>query len=74
MGIWGLTSCVTTSYHCVGCHTIWHLVSLIAHPMLPSVVIVNIGKYNISQRPDEAMLFVMVKACLCLKKICYSEP
>ena len=37
--------------------------------MVPSVVSINIDKYNIFHRPDEAMLFVMVKACLCLKII-----
>ena len=35
------------------------------HPMVPSVVCINIGKYNIFHRPDKAMMFVMVKACLC---------
>ena len=33
----------------------------------------NFGKYDIFHRPDEAMLFVMLKAYLYLKLICYSE-
>ena len=37
--------------------------------MMPSVVSMNVGKYNIFYRPDEAMLFVIVKACLHLKII-----
>ena len=32
--------------------------------MVPSMVNINFGKYKISQRPAEAMLFVMVKHCL----------
>ena len=33
--------------------------------MVPSMVVINnIGKCNTFFRPDEAMLFVMVKACL----------
>ena len=32
----------------------------------------NIGKYNIFQRPNKAMLFVMVKACLSLENILFS--
>ena len=48
----------------IWCQTLWHWVSLIAHPMVPSVVCINIGKYNIFCGPDEAILYVMVKACL----------
>ena len=67
-----LTICVITSKQCGSAsailyHTILHQVSLIAQPMVPSVVSVYIVEYNIFHRPDEAMLFVMVKACLCLK-------
>ena len=29
----------------------------------------NIFKYNIFHRPDEVMLFAMVKACLCSKNV-----
>ena len=37
--------------------------------MVPSVVSINIGKYNICHRPDEAMLFIMVKVTLHLINI-----
>ena len=37
--------------------------------MVSYVVSINIGKYNVFHRPDEAMLFVMVKVCLHLKNI-----
>ena len=37
--------------------------------MVPYVIGRNIGKYNIFHWPDEAMLFVMVKAELHLKII-----
>ena len=53
----------------IWCHTIWHQVSLIAKPMMPYVIHINIGKYKISHRLDEAMLFVKMKASLCLKII-----
>ena len=33
--------------------------------MVISVVSINIGKYNIFHIPDEAMLYVMMKACIC---------
>ena len=46
---------------------------LIEEPMVPSVPSIHIGKYNIFQRPDEAMLFVMVKAHLYLKIFLFSE-
>ena len=39
--------------------------------MESSVVSINIGKYNICHRPDEAILFVMVEACLCLENILF---
>ena len=32
--------------------------------MVASVISINIGKHNIFHRPDVAMLFVMMKACL----------
>ena len=34
----------------------------------------HLGTYNIFQRPDEAMLFVMVITCMHEKLFCYSEP
>ena len=37
--------------------------------MVQSVISINIDKYNIFHRPDEAMLFFMVKACLCLQNM-----
>ena len=37
--------------------------------MVLSVTGINIGRYSIFYRPDEAMLFVMVKACLHLQNI-----
>ena len=37
--------------------------------MVPSVVSINIGKYNIFKRPDKALLFVMLKVCIHLKYI-----
>ena len=47
----------------VWCNTLWHLVSLIAQPMVPSVV-------NITSSTDlMKLLFVMVKDCLQLKII-----
>ena len=49
--------------------TIWHQVSLIMQPMVPSAVSINVSGYNIFCRPDEAMLLVMVKTCLHLKNI-----
>ena len=45
---------------------------VIIQPMVSSVVGLNIGKYSIFHRPDKAMLFVMVKACLPLKIILFS--
>ena len=72
----GLTHCANTLYHWPG---MWAcIISLVLHtlaaavtkqPMLSSVVSINSDMYNIVQRPDEAMLFVMVKALLCLKNI-----
>ena len=43
--------------------------SLITLPMVPSMLSIIIGKYNIFHRLDDTMLFVMVKACLHLKII-----
>ena len=43
--------------------------ALITQPMVPSVVSINFGKDNIFHKPDEAILFVMMKACLHLKII-----
>ena len=37
------------------------------HPMVPYVVSMDIGRYNNFHRPDEDMLFVIVKCCLSLK-------
>ena len=37
--------------------------------MVPSVLSINIGKHKIFHRHDEAMLFVMLKACLRWKNI-----
>ena len=76
------THCVNTTYQWVGMWAciislvphILYLMSLITQPMVPSVVIINIHKYNIFYRPDEAMLFVMVKACVGLKIILLFNP
>ena len=54
-------------------HTILHQVSLIAQPVVTSVVRKNAGKYKTFFRPDEAMLLVMVKACLHQKNILLSR-
>ena len=53
----------TVSYHMV------HEMPLITQPMILSVVSINVGKYSVSHRHDEAMLFVMVKACVCCQII-----
>ena len=72
-----LTHCVNTSkqYLVIWVYIIslvphiWHLVSLITWPVVPSMLIINIGKCNIFHKPDEAMIPVMLKACLYLKII-----
>ena len=46
------------------CYKLLHQVSLIAQQMASSVVSIHIGKVNNFHRPDESMLFVMLKACL----------
>ena len=42
---------------------------LITQPMVPSVVSINSGKYNIFHIANEAMFFVMVKVYLCYQII-----
>ena len=49
-------------------HTMSFQVSLITQTMVPSVLSINIVKYNVFHRHNEAMLLVMVKAHLLLKK------
>ena len=53
----------------ITCHTLWHQMLLITQPVVPSIVGINIGKYIIFHRPDEAMTLVMVKAFPCLRNI-----
>ena len=59
-------SSVMTATWCVinWCHTLWHQVSLIVQPMMSSAVSINLLRYSIFYRPDEATLFVMVKSYL----------
>ena len=37
--------------------------------MLPSMVSINFSKLTFSHKPEEAMLFAMVKACLLLRAL-----
>ena len=55
------------------CHTLWQQLSLITHPIVPSVESINIGKHNIFHNL-EAMLFFMVRTCLCSNIILLLEP
>ena len=41
--------------------------------MVPSVVSTDLGKYNIPHRPEEAMLFAIVKVCLHSNIFCSYE-
>ena len=55
----------------VSCPIIWHHVSPFAHPLMPSVVNIILISIRFSFRPDAAMLFIMVKACLCFKQFLF---
>ena len=46
------------------CQTIWHQVSLFTHPIGPSVVTIILVVMTFSHKPDNAILFGMVKPCL----------
>ena len=50
----------------IRCQTIWHQVSLFIHPMVPSVVFIILVSITFSHRPDEVMLFGMMKAYMTL--------
>ena len=56
--------------HNISFCTNWHQVSFIAFAMVSSMVSINTGNIeNNCLQPDEAMLFVMIKACLHLKVV-----
>ena len=45
--------------------------SIFANPMVPSVVSIILVNITFSNKPDEAMLFFMVKVCLSLENILF---
>ena len=58
------------------CQKVWHLIVnagpyayLMLNNIQKDMVNINIGKYNIFHRPNETILFVMVKVCLHLQNI-----
>ena len=55
----------------IRCQTIWYQVSLFTHPMVPCVVSIILVGIAFSHRPDKAILFVTVKACLSYKYILF---
>ena len=58
VGMWSCTK--------IRCQTIWHLISLSAYPMMPSVVSITF-----SHKPDKAMLFAMMNTCLILENVLF---